>query len=418
MEDALAADATFRVRPKPDAWGEDDPRDAALYREQTGSDALADYLHEEMTKQRLHAAVTERDLAGRLTEIERAARLGQEEGGANTLFLALGFLVWTESASSDVERRAPILLIPMSIERKSVRDGFRLQRIDEESRINITLLQKLKVDFGICIDGLDPLPEDESGLDVPKILRTIRDAIKREPRWKVDEDASLTILTFSRFLMWLDLEANAEEIKKSAVVRHLVETSNEVFEPGATFPDLETLDARYPPSDTFCPLHADSSQLRAVYAAAEGRTFVLQGPPGTGKSQTIANLIAHCLTIGKRVLFVAQKRAALDVVHKRLADIGLGPFCLELHSNKTTKESFRAQTREALSVAGTGSNKYWEAETNRLSEQRRVLNEYAHNLHQSRAFGKSAYWVISRLIGRGDEPKVFSGSRRPRGKNG
>jgi very-short-patch-repair endonuclease len=406
LEDALASDAVFRVRPKPDAWGADDPRDAALYREQTGGDALADYLHEEMAKQLLHAAVTERDLAGRLTEIERAARLGQEEGGANTLFLALGFLVWTESASSDVERRAPILLIPMSIERKSVRDGFRLQRIDEESRINITLLQKLKVDFGISVDGLDPLPEDESGLDVPKILRTIREAIKREPRWKVDEDASLTILTFSRFLMWLDLEANAEEIKKNAVVRHLVETSNEVFDPGATFPDLETLDDQYPPSDTFCPLHADSSQLRAVYAAAEGRTFVLQGPPGTGKSQTIANLIAHCLTVGKRVLFVAQKRAALDVVHKRLADIGLGPFCLQLHSNKTTKESFRAQLREALGVAGTGSSKHWQAETNRLAEQRRVLNEYAHDLHQPRAFGKSAYWVISRLIGHKDEPKI------------
>ncbi|HOG17303.1 MAG TPA: DUF3320 domain-containing protein [Syntrophales bacterium] len=406
LENALAADEAFRVRPKPDAWGAADLRDAALYQEQTGGDALADYLREEMAQRRLHAAVTERDLSGRLTEIERAARLGLEEGGANTLFLALGFLVWTEAATSDIERRAPILLIPMSIERKSVRDGFRIQRIDEESRINITLLQKLKVDFGITVDGLDPLPEDESGLDFPRILRTIRDAIKREPRWKVEEDANLTILTFSRFLMWLDLEANAEEIKKNAVVRHLIETSNELFDSGASFPDLEILDDRYPPSATFCPLHADSSQLRAVHAAAEGRTFVLQGPPGTGKSQTIANLIAHCLTVGKRVLLVAQKRAALDVVHKRLTDVGLGPFCLELHSNKTTKESFRAQLRETLSVAGTGSSKYWEAETSRLAEQRKLLNEYARDLHQPRAFGKSAYWVISRLIGRGGEPKV------------
>jgi hypothetical protein len=368
LEDALAADEAFRVRPKPEAWGTTDPRDAALHQEQTGVDALADYLHEEMVQRRLHAAVTERDLSGRLTEIERAARLGLEEGGANTLFLALGFLVWTETATSDIERRAPILLIPMSIERKAVRDGFRIQRIDEESRINITLLQKLNVDFGINIDGLDPLPEDESGLDVQKILRTIRDAIKRQPRWKVEDDASLTILTFSRFLMWLDLEANADELKKNEVVRHLIETSNELFDPEASFPDLETLDDRYSPSATFCPLHADSSQLRAVYAAAEGRTFVLQGPPGTGKSQTITNLIAHCLTVGKRVLFVAQKRAALEVVHKRLAEVGLGPFCLELHSNKTTKESFRAQLREALGIAGTGASEHWERETSRLAE--------------------------------------------------
>ena len=406
LEDALAADEAFRVRSKPGAWGEADPRDAALHREQTGVDAQADYLHEEMSQRRLHAAVTERDLAGRLIEIERATRLGLEEGGANTLFLALGFLVWTETATSDIERRAPILLIPMSIERKAVRDGFRIQRIDEESRINITLLKKLKVDFGIVIDGLDPLPEDESGLDVPEILRTIREAIKRQPRWKVEDNASLTILTFSRFLMWLDLEANAEELKKNSVVRHLIETSNELFEPNASFPDLTTLDDRYSPSSTFCPLHADSSQLRAVYAAAEGRTFVLQGPPGTGKSQTITNLIAHCLTVGKRVLFVAQKRAALDVVHKRLADVGLGPFCLELHSNKTTKESFRAQLREALGVAGTGSSEHWEKETGRLAEQRRALNDYVHDLHQPRAFGKSAYWAISHMIGHDGEKKV------------
>lgn len=406
LEDALAADEAFRVRPKPEAWGEADPRNAALHQEQTGVDSLADYLHDEMVQRRLHAAVTDRDLSSRLIEIERAARLGLEEGGANTLFLALGFLVWTETATSEIERRAPILLIPMSIERKAERDRYRIRRIDEESRINITLLQKLNVDFGINIDGLDPLPEDESGLDVPKILRIIRDAIKRQPRWKVEDDASLTILTFSRFLMWLDLEANAEELKKNEVVRHLIEASNELFDPNASFPDLETLDDRYPPSTTFCPLHADSSQLRAVYAAAEGRTFVLQGPPGTGKSQTITNLIAHCLTVGKRVLFVSQKRAALDVVHKRLADVGLGPFCLELHSNKTTKESFRTQLREALSVAGTGASEHWERETNQLAEQRRALNEYVHNLHQPRAFGKSAYWAISQMIGHNGEKKV------------
>ncbi|MCJ8502469.1 DUF3320 domain-containing protein [Desulfatitalea alkaliphila] len=406
LEDALAANEGFRVRPKPKVWDESDPRDATLHREQTGADALADYLREEMSQRRLHADITERELAGRLTQVERAARLGLEEGGANTLFLALGFLVWTEDKTSDIERRAPILLIPMGIERKSIREGFRIQRIDEESRINITLLQKLKIDLGITVDGLDPLPEDASGLDVPKILRTIRQAIKREPRWKVEESASLTILTFSRFLMWLDLEANSEELKKNAVVQHLLESPNEQFDPGATFPILETLDDDYPPSGTFCPLHADSSQLRAIHAAAEGRTFVLQGPPGTGKSQTITNLIAHCLTIGKRVLFVAQKRAALDVVYKRLSEIELGPFCMELHSNKTTKESFRAQLREALGVAGAVAGGQWEARTSRLAEQRKALNEYARDLHEPRAFGKSAYWIISRLIGLSGEPKV------------
>ncbi|MFA6012373.1 MAG: DUF3320 domain-containing protein [Desulfobacteraceae bacterium] len=416
LEDALAADAAFRVRPRPDAWGDNDPRDAALNLAQTGESALSGYLREEMVQKRLHAALSEKDLSDRLTEIERAARLGMEEGGANTLFLALGFLVFKDSAANGGERRAPILLIPMSIERKAVREGFRIRRIDEESRINITLLMFLKEKFGIVIDGLDPLPEDDSGLDVPKILRTIRDAIKREPGWTVTDDASLTILTFSRFLMWLDLEANAKELKKNAVVRHLVESASEVFEPSAVFPDLDSLDDRYPPSETFCPLLADSSQLRAVYAAAEGRTFVLQGPPGTGKSQTITNLIAHGLTSGMRVLFVAQKRAALDVVHRRLADTGFGPFCLELHSNKTTKESFRTQIREALAVAGKSAGEHWETETARLAEQRKMLNDYVRDLHLPRSFGKSVYWVISRLIGLGGSAKVTLDLGDPGGK--
>jgi len=407
LEDALANNEAFRVLPKPATWGDADPRNPVLHKDQTGEDAMTNYLHEEMRQRRLHTPISDRDLAARLTEIDRAARMGLEEGGANMLFLALGYLVWTEAETSEIERRAPIILVPMSLERKSMQDGFRIQRIDEESRINITLLQKLKVDFGISVEGLDPLPEDASGLDVPKILHIIRNAIKRTPRWKVIEEASLSILTFSRFLMWLDLEANAEELKQNAVVRHLVETPNEQFEPLATFPELENLDNKYLPSDTFCPLHADSSQLRAVFAAAEDRTFVLQGPPGTGKSQTITNLIAHCLTIGKRVLFVAQKRAALDVVHKRITDIGLGSFCLELHSNKTTRDSFRIQLQEALSVAGTWTSEHWESETIRLAGLRNELNEYIHALHLPRAFGKSAYWVISRLIGHQKLPKVL-----------
>ena len=406
LEDALAENKVFRVRPRPDSWGHADPRDPELFREQTGEKSLLEYLRDEMGQKRLHAGVSDRELESRLTQIERTARLGFEEGGANTLFLALGFLVWTEADKPGVERRAPILLIPMGIRRKSVREGFRIQRIDEEPRINVTLLQKLKADFGISVEGLDPLPEDDSGLDLERILRIVRNAIKRQPGWRVAEEACISILTFTRFLMWLDLEANSEQLKENRLVRHLVETPDRPFEPDAPYPDLDTLDDTYPPSKTFCPLAADSSQLRAVLAAAEGRTFVLQGPPGTGKSQTIANLIAHCLAEQKRILFVAQKRAALDVVYKRLADIGLGPFCLELHSNKTTKESFRRQIREVMGVAGPHDGEHWEKETERLGKMREQLNEYVRDLHLPRAFSKSAYWVVSRLIGLEGEPKV------------
>lgn len=406
LEDALANNEAFRVWPRPDAWGEADPRNPKLQDEHSKSGDLEAFLRTEMVQHRLHAQLSEKELNARLTGIERAARLGMEEGGANTLFLALGFLVWTERGDSSVQRRSPILLLPMNISRSSLQDGFRIRRVDEESRVNITLLKKLQADFGIAINGLDPLPEDASGLDVPKILRIIRKAIMRMPGWQVVEESSLSILTFSRFLMWLDLEEHADLLKECDIVRHLVDTPNEVFDPDAAFPDMDSLDDRYAPSETFCPLPADSSQLRAVHAAAEGRTFVLQGPPGTGKSQTITNLIAHCLVAGKRVLFVAQKRAALDVVHKRVTDIGLGPFCLELHSNKTTKESFRRQIREILKIAAGKPQGFWEAQTARLADLRASLNSYVKDLHAPKAFGKTPYWAISRLIGHEGLPKV------------
>lgn len=398
LEDALADGAVFSVRPQRDAWDRRDPRDRSLLHEQTGRDALNAYLQDALKQHQLYTPLNEQEVQNRLKHIERGARLGLEEGGANTLFLAIGFLNWYESETSDVARRAPILLMPMGITRKSVREGFRIQQIDEESRINITLLQKLKIDFNIDIQGLDPLPEDESGLDVRRILRKFRDAIKHEPRWTIQEEACLSILTFSRFLMWYDLAKNAEILKNNEIVRHLVETPNEPFEADAIFPDPDTLDAEFPPSGTFCPLPADSSQLQGIFSAAQGRTFVLQGPPGTGKSQTITNLIAHCLTLGKRILFVAQKRAALDVVHTRLTSVGLGPFCLELHSNKTTKASFRKQILDVLNLDQDQADGSWATDTEQLDRTRTELNEYVDALHKPRAFGKSAYWTFGSLI--------------------
>ena len=95
---------------------------------------------------------------------------------------------------------------------------------------------------------------------------------------------------------------------------------------------------------------ADSSQLNAVAEAVAGRTFVLEGPPGTGKSQTITNLLAHAMSSGRRVLFVAEKRAALDVVKKRLEAVGLGELSLDLHDKSARPAAVRAQIKEALEL--------------------------------------------------------------------
>ena len=405
FEDALAANEAFTVLPEPKVMSADDPREAELHFERTGVDARQGFLHSQLEKRRLYTPLTEKELHRRFITISRATRLNLEETGANTLFLALGFLKWIEP-SSDVENRAPILLIPMEIKRKSIQSGFRLKMLDDEARINVTLLQKLDSDYQITITGLDPLPTDHSGLDVPKIMTTIRQAVKHKDRWDVIEETSLAILTFNKFLMWLDLEQNAKLLKQNPVVKHLIETPHEVFPARGDTIAPHKLDDVKKASETFCPLDADSSQLSAVFAAETGRSFILEGPPGTGKSQTITNLIAHCLCQGKRVLFVSEKMAALNVVHKRLKSVNLAPFCLELHSRKTNKQDFRKQLQEAMKVGNLRTRSEWDQKTNQLESIRKELNHFVRILHQPRSFGKSAFWGIERLIKHKDVPDV------------
>ena len=408
LEDALANGLEFRVLPAPAVMGDTDPRDAQAHRERTGTDALAEFLNAEMAARRLHASLPEEDLQARLIDLYRAARVAFEEGGANVLYLAIGFLRWFDSgtpAQSSKPLKAPLILLPVRLERASVRDGFRLRILDEETRINVTLLKRLE-EQDIVIPGLNPPPEDEAGFDVPLILNLFREAVKNVPRWTVLDEVALCTLTFSKFLMWLDLEKNAAQLTENSVVRHLVHTPNEPFYDQRAFPDEASLDRAHAPSSTFCPVDADSSQLAAIFAAAEGRSFVLQGPPGTGKSQTIVNLVSQTLALGKRVLFVSEKMAALDVVKKRLGAVGLDPFCLELHSTKASKDSVRKQLQASAALTQGKSPAEWEAEASRLSVLRDQLNAYVIALHEEGPFGRSAFWALSILVRDREVPEI------------
>ena len=406
LEDLLAGGATFAVMPRPDDLAEHDPRNAAAHQRRTGDEGLDEVLLEELKAKRLRTDTSPEELDRRLIEIYRAARLGLEEGGASALYLAVGFLSWYETENTDHRRLAPILLLPLELHRKSVREGFTLRMGDDEPRINTTLLELLKQDFGLTIPGLDPLPEDESGLCVAKILRTVRQAVRDIDRWSVLDEAQIGLFSFTKFLMWRDLNERADSFLKNQVVKHLVETPDQPFDPDASLPQPDRLDQERAPTDTYCPLPADSSQLAAVFAAAEGRSFVLEGPPGTGKSQTITNLIAHCLTEGKTVLFVSEKMAALDVVHRRLRNNGLGRYCLELHSNKAHKREIIAQLEASLDRLERYSEDEWERLARRLAELRSDLNAYVGALHQKRSTGETVFQATSRLIGLRDVRRV------------
>jgi len=404
LEDALASGADFVLRPAPadERRRERDPAASAADDDARRRTFLAD----ELRQRRLHTALGKDDLEARLVEIWRHARLAREESGANVLFLALGMLRFYETPASDQVRSAPLLLVPLQLDRVSAREGFRLRLGEDEPRLNVTLLEKLAVEFQIQVEGFDELTEDDSGVDVRAVLQRFRRAVRDIDRWDVVDEAWIAPFSFAKFLMWRDLEEQRDALLASPVLRHLVQRPGASFEPEAPFPEGAHLDQVLPARDALCPLDADSSQLAAVAAAAAGRSFVLAGPPGTGKSQTIANLIAHCVAHGRRVLFVAEKMAALDVVRARLRRVGLGPFCLELHSKESSKRAVLDSLQQALDVAEARAPAEWDELTGQLEGLRAGLNAYVEAMHRERAPGESVFAATSALIGLRDAPRV------------
>ncbi|MCR2803978.1 DUF3320 domain-containing protein [Paenibacillus soyae] len=394
LEDALAEGQEFQLLPKPSDW-EQSIRSAELFRSMSKDHPLTALINEEFGHRRLRAEANERELADKAIHLYRSAKLSLEENGANTLYLALGLLKWYESPASELPRYAPIVLVPVELVRKSSRAGFILRARDEEPQINITLLEMLRQDFGSHIGGLDPLPRDEKGIDLGGIFTTIRHVIMNMPRWDIVETAILGLFSFSRFVMWNDIRSRSDDLARNKVVASLMAGRMEWEQPD-TFPEAGQLDALFAPDRLLLPISADSSQITAVSAAGSDKSFVLHGPPGTGKSQTITNMIASALASGKTVLFVAEKMAALSVVQSRLESIGLGPFCLELHSNKSTKKAVLEQLRRTLETARTASPEDWRRQADRLAASRQELNGYVDSLHKPYGFGASLYEAITR----------------------
>jgi hypothetical protein len=200
--------------------------------------------------------------------------------------------------------------------------------------------------------------------------------------------------------MWNDIHSNAETICKNPIVSSLIEKKL-TFDPNMG--DSEETDARkidndHRPEDFAIVTDADSSQMEAIVDSGLGRSFIMYGPPGTGKSQTITNMIANALYHDKRVLFVAEKMAALSVVEQRLKKVGLEPFCLELHSNKATKSHLLDQLDMALNVAHIESPEDFEKASEELFAQRKQLLRYMESLHRKDTNGFSLYDCITRYL--------------------
>lgn len=406
LEDALADGKDFRVRPQPVLMEGPDPRMAQVHVSRGGRAPLDDMALDALGNRELFADVKNEELDKRLLKIFTDARTGLEEGGANTLYIALGLLRWTEDERSERRNLAPILLIPVTLQRQSVRSGFRLARHDDEAIINPTLLQFLKTNFELRIPGLETLPVDDRGVDVERVLQVFRLAVAEIKHWEVRQEAHLGLFSFTKYLMWKDLQDRTEQLKANRVVKHLIENPGQAFarEDDASSTALN-LDKAFKPQDILAPLLSDSSQMKALCAVDTGRDLVLEGPPGTGKSQTITNIIAHSLGQGKSVLFVSEKMAALSVVQRRLDAIGLAPFCLELHSSKARKSEVLQQLGLALDASARYSPDEWERESNRLGALRQQLNGLVESLHQDYPNGLTAFKAIGTCIANsGKEP--------------
>ncbi len=352
-----------------------------------------------LAQRKLYSEQDQSELERRLLLLARDARLSQEELGLNTLFIGLGSLLFPEAPGSDRMRRAPLVLVPVELKRKGLTSGFKLSASDDDPVFNITLLEKLRRDFGIELPGLaGELPSDEQGLRIDQILAPLQGALGQLPGAHIDHTVYLTHFFFTKFLMWRDLDAHTDQLLASPLVAALASgqplggQGNE-----SDLPLAEHLDRDFAPLDLTCVYDADSSQMAALAAAHRGRSFVLEGPPGTGKSQTITNLIAHFLNNQKTVLFVSEKRAALDVVQRRLSDVGLGRFCLELHSHKAGKAQVIKQLADAFEAESDQSNaEQSQALASEVAQLRTELNSYTAELHRERDGGFSAFEVLGR----------------------
>ncbi|MBQ2697653.1 MAG: DUF4011 domain-containing protein, partial [Clostridia bacterium] len=386
VEDRLAAGGDLTVLPRLQEQGEAKPDWETLH--QTGE--VSGQLLAALEKNRLHSVLSQAELDRTLKELYRAARASLEENGANTLYLALGFLRWYEQGVQDKPRYAPLVLIPVELVRRSAAKGYVVRLRDDEPRFNITLTEMLRQNFDLDTGVADPLPQDEEGLDIAAVLAVVEQVVAQQPGWAVLPCACVGMFSFTQFVMWNDLRSRSDDLAQNKIVRSLMQgrlcwQANDMV-----------IGDRVPEEGALLPLPADASQIYAISAACRGESFVLHGPPGMGKSQTITALIANALAQGKTVLFVAEKMAALQVVEKRLDAIGLGPFCLELHSNKARKKAVLEQLRRATEVTKEQPPEAYARRAEQLSALRKELDAYAAALHRRTPSGLSLYQLVSR----------------------
>lgn len=330
------------------------------------------------------------DVLRRLRRIYDNGRTTVEERGVTTLYLTFGILVW-EVPDLGVSR-SPVWLVPCELESAGSNAPLRLKRVDDEMQLNPALELYMRERQKVT---LPPPPEEPQGGALDSYLNAVRTAVA-EHRWSVEPEVWLSTYSFESLVIYQDLKAMVEVALVHPIVAALARASS--LTGGSETLGEEQLDVMPNEAVPVPVLPTDSSQLKGLALAMAGRNLVVHGPPGTGKSQTISNLIADALGAKKTVLFVSAKMAALNVVYARLAERGLGRFCLEAHSTKAGKAKIMLELKRTLEAPYDGDGTLLDERLEEFVRLRDQLNGYVREVHERRQpLGLSLHQAFGRI---------------------
>lgn len=341
--------------------------------------------------------LTSKGLQKRLLDLYHDSRTLEEDQGVNILFLTLGSLKWIDPNNKENLRYAPIVLLPVNLERGTARERFKLTIRQDDIIPNLSLETYLERVHEIILPEMNM----DDDFDISSYMSQVADSIVIKKDWEVlENDITLGFFSFSKFLMYRDLDpANwpeNERITDQPIIQSLMVNGFDCRD--EMFPDDAPIDSLIPPRDMLHIMDSDTSQTLAIHDVRKGKSLVIQGPPGTGKSQTIANVIASAIADGKTVLFVAEKLAALEVVKRRLDQAGVGDACLELHSNKANKRGFLDELKRVWEL-GSPRGEFPDVLVENLTAIRDTLNQHPTRLHKVYHPSElSPYQVMGHLV--------------------